>query len=216
MAETNDQDVPVPLAEKLKGLTGFFGIRLVEQPEYYILRSDGEKEVRKYHPMMMASVIVPVESGLQKARENAFMNLAAYIFGRNETSLHIPMTAPVLEEHHCSKRDLKLPVSERLQTGVLMMSFILPINYGPENTPSPLDSRIILHRKPTHKLASIAYSGHNDSEKLQAKEAELRNWVRGFPNYRTQEEVVVAQYDGPSTPAFLRKNEIHIEIRCVI
>ena len=63
----------------------------IEEPEYEILLTSGEVEVRAYKPYIVATVSV---SGAAADRQ-AFRILANYIFGGNKTSQKMAMTAPV-------------------------------------------------------------------------------------------------------------------------
>lgn len=210
--QENPEVPATPFSEKLKGLTGFFGIRLGEQPEYLVLRSEGDKEIRKYHPMTLASIVVPVGGNLEIALDGAHRALCGYVYGQNDLALHLGMTTPVLQEYHYAGGDLE-GLHRPQRAGALTLSFVLPISYGLENAPAPLDTRIMLHRRPSHRAACIGYPGFNDEEKMWQHENELRRWLKGFSSYKPLDEVQIAQYDGPATPAFLRKNELLIEVR---
>lgn len=193
----------MPLTEKLKAIPGIFGIRLNEEPEYYLIRSNGEKEIRKYSDFTMASITVPVEDNYEQARFQAHSTLCNYIFGKNHLSHQMAMASVVLHE-------VKLQDDGRKN---ITMSFILPSKYNFENAPEPLDSRIILNQKSSCMVACRKYSGPNDEEKVQKYTLELRDWLSQYSSYKVAPQVQVAEYDGPSTLSFLRKYEVHIDVR---
>lgn len=194
-----------PLAEKLKAIPGIFGIRLNEEPEYFLIRSNGEKEIRKYSDFTLASISVPIDGNCERAQAVAYSALSNYIFGKNRLSHKISMTAVVLHEGKAQEDGSK----------DMTMSFILPCKYNLENTPVPLDSRIKLTQKSSHMVACRKYSGPNDEEKVQKYSSELREWLSQYSSYKVASQVQVAEYDGPSTLSFLRKYEVHIDIKGV-
>ena len=67
-----------------------------EEPDYDIVRQDGDIEIRDYDAMIVAET---VKSGYhEKARRIGFETLADYIFANNRSGKKIPMTAPVLQQ----------------------------------------------------------------------------------------------------------------------
>lgn len=65
---------------------------LVEQPDYKLVLSKGEIEIRDYAPMIAAEVEVSGERKL--AISEGFKILADYIFGNNISNEKMAMTAP--------------------------------------------------------------------------------------------------------------------------
>ena len=196
MVEENSLNIP--LTEKLKGIPGIFGIRLGEGPLYSVVASEGDKEIRKYRPCILASI--SINGTFEEVRKEAFISLASYIFGKNKDKKHLKMTAPVLH----------------VPTGSgWTMSFILPTKYTLASAPTPQDKRIQLHKKPEHIAATIRYSGVNNQEKIKKYSAELMRWLSRKHLYNPIGEIQSAQYDGPTTIGFLRKNEIHVEVNSI-
>ncbi len=198
----NELEPPMPLTEKLKVISGIFGIRLGEEPEYYLIRSHGEKEIRKYGELTLASITVPVHGDHQRAQAQAYSALSNYIFGKNQSAQQMAMTAAVLHEDK----------PQQDGAAYLTMTFILPSKFNIENAPAPIDERIKIHQKSAHMVACRVYSGPNDESKVQKYTSELREWLDQYSSYKAASEVQVAEYDGPSTIPFLRKNEVHIDV----
>lgn len=207
MSEVNffekDSVSAMPFTEKLKVIPGIFGIRLNEEPEYYLIRSNGEKEIRKYSALTMASIIIPIEDNYEQAQSQAYLALCNYIFGKNHLSHKMAMASVVLHEFQNDGRKN------------MTMSFILPSKYNLENVPEPLDSRIKLFQKSSCMVACRKYSGPSDEEKVQKYTSELRDWLSQYSSYKVATQAQVAEYDGPSTLSFLRKYEVHIDVRGV-
>ncbi|MGY6215253.1 SOUL family heme-binding protein [Methylolobus aquaticus] len=64
-----------------------------EQPQYDVLQRDENFELRRYAPYTVAET--EVSGDFEAVGNEAFRILAGYIFGNNETSAKIAMTAPV-------------------------------------------------------------------------------------------------------------------------
>lgn len=209
MAEENST-LSVPLSEKLKGIPGIFGIRLSEGPAYDVLTSDEEVEIRSYRPLLLASITI--NGSFDKARKEAFAALSSYIFGKNKDKKNLRMTTPVLQEENSNIHAMTSPVIHE-PTGLgWTMSFVLPVEYNLATAPTPKDRRIHLYSQPARVMAVLRYSGVNTQEKIKKHSAELMRWLSQNHLYDPIGEIQSAEYDGPSTIPFLRKNEVLIEV----
>ena len=65
---------------------------MLETPEYELIKKSGSFEIRKYAPMVVART--QVSSGYSEATSRGFRRIANYIFGGNDASIEIAMTAP--------------------------------------------------------------------------------------------------------------------------
>ncbi len=200
----------IPLSEKLKGIPGIFGIRLGEGPLYEVVESHGQMEIRKYRPFILASITI--NGSFEEARKEAFLCLANYIFGKNKDKKLLKMTTPVLQEETNDILPMTSPVLQEPTHNGWTLSFILPLKYTLATAPTPKDKRIHLHKNPERLVATLRYSGVNDQEKIRKYSAELIQWLSRKYIYSPSGEIQSAQYDGPATIPFLRKNEIHIEV----
>lgn len=200
----------VPLSEKLKGIPGIFGIRLSGGPAYDILTSDEEVEIRSYRPLLLASITI--NGSFDQARKEAFAILTSYIFGKNKDKKNLKMTTPVLQEENNDVLPMTSPVIHE-PTGLgWTMSFVLPVEYNLATAPTPRDRRIHLYNQPARVLAVLRYSGVNNQAKIKKYSAELMRWLSKNHLYDPIGEIQSAEYDGPSTIPFLRKNEVLIEV----
>ena len=200
----------IPLSEKLKIIPGIFGIRLGEAPVYDVLTSDGDIEIRSYRPLLLASITI--NGSFETARREAFIALANYIFGKNKDKKHLKMTTPVLQEENNDILPMTSPVIQE-PTGLgWTMSFVLPQEYTLATAPTPKDRRIHLFNHPARVMACLRYSGVNSQEKIKKYSNELMKWIAQNDLYDPIGEIQSAQYDGPSTISFLRKNEVMIEV----
>ncbi len=72
-----------------------------EEPKFTLLEKSEPFELRAYAPQILAEV--KVEGDLDAASNQGFRLIAAYIFGKNQISEKISMTAPVGIESSRSK-----------------------------------------------------------------------------------------------------------------
>ena len=192
------EDLHIPLVEKLKSIPETFGIRLNEEPEYDILKEDHSFEIRHYLKQLRAQITIHAQS-FDEFREAAFKKLAAYIFGDNREEKTVSMTSPVLEQQE--------------EDGVWSMSFILPSHYTLQTAPTPNDSAIKLIEVAPYDAAIMIYSGNNTLEKIKSHEKDLMKWLKAQPNFERIGNYTMAQYDAPFVIPFMKKNEIHLQVK---
>lgn len=199
----------IPLTEKLKSIPGFFGIRLEEEPKFYVLLKEGTFQIRKYYPFLMAQTFV--RGDYNYAMTEGFFRLANYIFGANTAGEKMSMTTPVLQSKS-KKLIVAAPVLHEQKTDGWMMSFIMPSKYKFESLPKPVEENIEIIRVPSLIVASIKYNGKNSEQKIAEKSRELIEWVDGHDDFSILSEPRCAQYDAPHVLSFLRRNEIQVTV----
>ena len=93
-----------------------------------------------------------------------------------------------------------------------LVQFVLPAHVSLESAPEPLDPRVQLRLVPASQWATIRYSGTwsqaNYDEHLVKLQAAL-----AAAGVATQGQPVLARYNGPMTPWFMRRNEIWLALR---
>jgi DNA gyrase inhibitor GyrI len=131
-----------------------------------------------------------------------------------EESEKIAMTAPVTEEKVSKSEKIKMtaPVAaEEIEGHIYRISFTMPSKYTLESLPIPDDDRIKFKELKNNRAAVIRFSGRA-KEKLAEKEIkELKIWLKD-KNIKPKSNFIVAQYNNPLVPGFLRKNEIIVQI----
>ena len=192
-------------------LTG--AVMATEEPKYAVLEKESPFEIRSYTPMIVAEV--QVEGDLDEASSQGFRLIAAYIFGQNQVSEKIAMTAPVTVEDQSvksAKIAMTAPVGIESKSGKWTVSFVMPAEYTMESIPKPISSQVQLRQIPAVKKAVISFSGFYNSQKVAEKTLELEQWIKsrnlqsiGSPNF--------ARYNPPWTLPFMRRNEVMITLR---
>jgi hypothetical protein len=183
----------------------------IEEPDYQVIRQlDSNVELRQYAPYVVAEVVLDARA--DDAGNQAFPILAGYIFGKNKGERKFAMTAPVTQTAVPVKMEMTAPVTQAAVPGGMRVQFVLPKGVTLESAPEPLDARVQLRLVPASAWAAIRYSGtwsqSNYDEHLALLKAELDK-----AGVATQGEPVLARYNAPFTPWFLRRNEIWLALR---
>jgi hypothetical protein len=181
----------------------------VEEPEYEVLKSHSEFEMRRYEAMIIAET--RVDSEFEEAGKEAFRRLFNYISGDNATKAKISMTAPVVQEPSSEKIAMTAPVVQEPDGSGWRVAFVLPAEYSWETAPQPTDPRVSLRLVPERTVAAVRFSGTWGEDRFASRENELRAQLakRGL---RPVGEAVYARYNPPFTPWFMRRNEVLIPV----
>ena len=185
----------------------------IEEPKYSVLEKTPPFELRSYAPMILAEV--RVEGDLDDASSQGFRLIAAYIFGQNQVSEKIAMTAPVAVEEQAvksAKIAMTAPVNIESNAGQWTVSFVMPSEYTMDTLPKPLNSKVQLRQIPAVKRAVITFSGFSNHQKVAEKTLELEEWMK-TKNLQATGTPKFARYNPPWTLPFMRRNEIQIDVR---
>lgn len=180
----------------------------VEQPDYKLVTSEGNIEIRDYAPMILAQVEVPGER--KEAIREGFKILADYIFGNNTSNSRMEMTAPVTNELS-EKMAMTAPVLQEQVMDRWKVRFVMPKKYSLETLPKPNSKEVNLIPLPARRFAVIRFSGLADDETIKQHTEELKAYILA-ETLKQIEGPSLAFYNPPWTLPFLRRNEVMIEI----
>ena len=170
----------------------------IEEPEFEVLQSNDDYEVRMYAPHIVAEVDVEGDDG--DPGRAAFRILAGYIFGDNEAETKMSMTAPVTSQAG-GESDREL----------YTYAFFMESEYTMETLPKPIDARIRLVEKPARVVAARRYSGSWSTSNYQKNESVLMAALAN-DGVVLSGEPYLARYNSPFTLWFMRRNELLVEI----
>ncbi|MFB2623587.1 SOUL family heme-binding protein [Methanothermobacter marburgensis] len=184
---------------------------MTESPDYEVELRDGDFEIRHYPGYILAQV--DVEGNFRDAMLRGFSILADYIFGNNRRREEIPMTTPVTGVRLGEEIPMATPVTEEKipEEGNYRISFTMPSSYTIETLPEPLDKRIRFRAEKNQRFAALKFSGRVNERMAEQKIGELREWLRKN-SLKPRSRFIVAQYNHPAVPGFLRRNEILVKI----
>lgn len=181
----------------------------IEEPAYQVIEKDGDFELRRYEPYIVAETLVEGDFG--EAGSEGFRRLFDYIQGKNRKGREIPMTAPVTQEAASEKISMTAPVGQERAAGKWRITFVMPASYTMQTLPVPLDPGIELTEVPGGLMAVHRYSGTWSRQRYEAKEKALREFV-AQKGLKIVGEPVFARYNSPFMLWFMRRNEVMIPV----
>jgi len=181
----------------------------IEEPKYSVPKEDGDFEIRLYEPIIVAETVVDT-SDFEEASNEGFRRLAGYIFGGNKVRQTITVTSPVTTEQSL-KIAMTAPVETEQRGQSVRVAFMMPSEHTLETLPDPNDSKVTLRQIPTRKFAAIRFSGRWTEENFLKHTNELTTWIQK-EGLKISGAPIVARYNPPFWPAFLRRNEILIPV----
>ena len=182
----------------------------IEEPDYELIRTIDQVELRRYAPYVMAEVVL--DTSAEDAGNQAFPILAGYIFGKNKGEKKFAMTAPVTQTATPVRMDMTAPVTQAAVAGGMRVQFVLPKGVTLATAPEPIDPRVQLRQEPGGTWAVIRYSGTWSQSNYLEHLAKLKATLEAAC-LATQGEPVLARYNPPFTPWFMRRNEIWLALR---
>ena len=172
----------------------------LENPKYTILEKNNHFQIRKYDEMTIAKITTVGEryEGLRKG----FIPLARYIGAKDREGPKISMTAPVMQQ--------------KIINDNWEISFYMPSKFDTDQLPISENNQIKIATTPSKIMAVITFSGVAKTELLENKFTNLIKWIEEI-NYEIilGSKPIYSYYNDPSTPGFLRKNEIMIPVEII-
>ena len=191
----------------------FWGTNLsaLEEPKYSVLKEYENFEIRNYASYLVAEV--DIEGSYNKTGNEAFRILAGYIFGDNQSSTKMNMTAPVESEaiQTSERMNMTAPVFSNKNVNGYTYRFVMESKYTQETLPVPNNSKIRITEIKDRVMAVISFSGRWSQKNFEKHEQILVNDLKNA-GIGVASEAIYARYNAPFTPWFLRRNEIMFEI----
>jgi hypothetical protein len=183
----------------------------IEEPTFRVLTQDGAFELREYSAYVVAET--RVEASFTSAGNIAFQRLFRYISGNNVSQQKIAMTAPVTQSRgeKGEKIAMTAPVSQVADGAAYRVAFTLPTQYTLKTAPKPLDPTIEIREVPARLIACWRYSGRWTDANYRENEQQLRAAIKAR-GLVARGDAILARYNPPFTPWFLRRNEVLIPV----
>jgi len=164
-----------------------------ESAAYTVVRGDGKFQLRDYPALM---VVETISTDPENGKDGSFSRLFRYISGGNEDEQKIAMTTPVFISVNDSNR---------------MMAFVMPASHEAPQVPKPGDESAALRELPAGRFAVLRYAGGRKPTLEAAALERLEAWMKS-EGLSTVSSPVYGYFDPPWTPAFLRRNEVMVQI----
>ena len=166
----------------------------LKNPEFILVEKHGDIEVREYSEYVIAKT--SISQGDMELNNNMFRTLAGYIFGGNNKSQSIPMTAPVITKNDESSYD--------------MIFFMLDAN-KPEDLPLPNSNNVSIEMMDLGKTISITFGMWATDSRVKYYKKKLDKHIKDN-NIQIKSPLMVAQYNSPWAMPPFRKNELLYKI----
>lgn len=195
------------LAATLMVLTLMMGApaMAVEEPRYEVVRAQGDFELRRYPPLLIAETWV--SGDMDGASRKGFRLLADYIFGNNQlpdsaSSEKIAMTAPVT-------------VEPQVASGAAdhwRVHFVMPSQYTLATIAKPRNEAVRLRQLPEQWFVAHRFSSFTTTARVESKTQEALQWAseQGLSRLGAPQ---LARYDPPWTLPMFRRNEILLQVQ---
>ena len=168
---------------------------ILEEPKFKIIKKFNSFEIRKYFDTVQAQVASPLSYEISPSAH--FREIAGYIFGNNNKSQNISMTAPV---HTWEQNNQNI------------MAFTMPSKFNRDDLPKPNNKRVRILDVKGETVAVLKFSwfaGKTRTKKLANK---LHKLVEN-KGLKKKGNPRLAVYDNPMTTLpFMRRNEIHLPV----
>ncbi|WP_118858145.1 SOUL family heme-binding protein [Sphingomonas mesophila] len=172
-------------------------------PDYRVLVSDGDFEIRAYPPIIVAEAAVQGER--KEALNRGFELLASYIFDKSAGE-PIGMTVPVLQDSG-NPMASDPPLFDDEVAGGWRVRFVMPEGRTLADLPEP-PAGIELRELPARRVGAVRFSGLARDEALVAEEDRLRGWLARHGESCSTAEPEYAFYNSPMIPPPLKRNEV--------
>ena len=153
-------------------------------------------------------------SGERFSAANAgFRILAKYIFGGNEQSKTIAMTAPVVQNSNSPQSiPMTKPVTQIVNENGWVVRFGMPRGSSLDSLPTPKDKRVHLVSLQPTRFAVARFSGLASEPSIKTQTTQLNAFIAAH-HFEAKGEPSLARYNPPWTLWFLRRNEIMIPLQ---
>lgn len=165
----------------------------IETPQYKVIKTIGDIEIRQYPKMIVAQTTL-FDTSMEKSMNSGFRTIAGYIFGGNDSNQKIAMTAPV--------------VMKMGDTSI--MYFVMPKQYKKDELPKPTSSKVKILEEDEKYLAVVSYSGFSSAEKIEIHRKQLET-VLNQNKIKTIGSYLYMGYNAP-WDIINRRNEVAIEV----
>ncbi len=169
-----------------------------EGPDYEIVASHGDVEIRRYEDMIGAATGMGGATGNEGERNSGFGRLFRYITGANEREEKIAMTSPVFVETDNQARE-----------GTMI--FLMPRQTIEAGVPAPSGEAVSVRPIDGGLFAALRFHGYRSKESQRAALTEIRETVTAA-GLEPVGEPFFAFYDPPWIPEFLRRNEVLVRV----
>jgi hypothetical protein len=169
-------------------------------PEYRVLASEREFEIRSYPEVKVAETIVQGER--KHALNEGYRILSDYLTAKSRPGDKLPMQVPVLQDSG-NPMASNPPLFDDEVEGGWRVRFVLPDGDLPEPP-----SGVTVTSMASRRVGVVTFHGTANDDRLAAAEDQLRGWLARHGEKCLTTEPEYAFYNSPMIPPPLRRNEV--------
>jgi hypothetical protein len=171
------------------------------EPDYRVLVSDGDLQIRSYPAVTVAETIV---TGPRKeALNEGYRILSDYLSAKSRAGEKLPMRVPVLQDAG-NPMASDPPLFDDEIEGGWRVRLTMPAEQELPEPPAGVSLVLI----PARRVGVATFSGTAHDERLEAAEDRLRGWLARHGEQCLKADPEYAFYNSPMIPPPLRRNEV--------
>jgi hypothetical protein len=176
------------------------------EPDYRVLMSEGDLQIRSYPAVTVAETIV---AGPRKeALNEGYRILSDYLTAKSRPGERLPMRVPVLQDAG-NPMASDPPLFDDEIEGGWRVRLTLP---GEQDLPEP-PAGVTLVEMPARRVGVATFHGTAHDDRLEAAEDRLRGWLKRHGEECLKAEAEYAFYNSPMVPPPLRRNEVLLALK---
>ena len=183
----------------------------LEEPEYVTVAEIDGIEYSQYQPYLVAETVVAEDSERNGAANDGFRRLFRYISGDNTTGTEMSQGATQERESVSTKIAMTAPVRQLPTENGWSVAFVVPSEFDAETVPRPTNPDVRIRTVPGELVAVLRFSGRWTDKNMDRHKAELAEKLAAA-GVEPLGEVVMAFYNAPFYPPFLRRNEVMVAV----
>jgi DNA gyrase inhibitor GyrI len=172
------------------------------EPDYRVLASEREFEIRSYPAVAVAETVV--QGRRKEALNEGYRILSDYLTARSRPGEKLPMRVPIFQDAGNPMASDPPLFDDELGEGGWRVRLTLPQDRELPDAPAGVS----LVEIPARRVGVARFSGTADDHKLAAHEDALRGWLARHGEKGLQIEPEYAFYNSPMIPPPLRRVEV--------
>lgn len=172
------------------------------EPDYRVLASEREFEIRAYPAVTVAETVVHGER--KEALNEGYRILSDYLSAGSRPGEKLPMRVPVFQDSGNPMASDPPLFDDALGEDGWRVRLTLPLE---PDLPSPPEG-VSLVEIPARRVGTARFSGTADDDRLAAHEDALRGWLARHGEECARAEPEYAFYNSPMIPPMLRRVEV--------
>ena len=189
-------------------------VAALEEPDFAVVAEVDGVEYRQYEPYLVAETVVTEGTDRDDAANAGFRRLFGYISGDNTTGAEMSQGATLEREASSTKIAMTAPVRQLPTEEGWSVAFVVPAEFDAQSVPKPTNPKVHIRKVPGELVAVLRFSGRWTDKNVTNHKRKLAEKLAGA-GVQPVGETVMAFYNAPFYPPFLRRNEVMVEVGAV-